>query len=353
MKFYPLLVQYRYVNILVCALGLSVIVSCAGPGKKKSEEVSPDSTSTLAERPLRKVLIYPYWVTTAQFAGYYVGNVKGIYRKYGIDVEIIPYNPQKKLSELMYSGKPCFALLWLSNAIRQKSGGLDIVDIAQLSTRSSLMLLAKKTSGIKTIQDMDGKKAGIWAGYEMQPKALFKKFNVNVEIIPIGSTNNLFLNDGVEITNASWYDEYHSILNSGYNKEELETFFFWEYDLNFLEDGIYALQYTVDKYPGLCHDFVQATLESLLYAFDHPEESIAIVLQLQRDEIPASRAHQQWMLDRFRDLLLQPGRVINTELPEKQYQQVAKILLDAGLIRKIPAYGTFHVRYETLKNPEL
>ena len=81
----------------------------------------------------------------------------GIYEKYGIKIKIIPYKPFITSSDLISKGEADFAALWLVNAIGLKAKGADIVNIAQLSSRSSAMLITKKSSGIDSIQDMTHK----------------------------------------------------------------------------------------------------------------------------------------------------------------------------------------------------
>ena len=51
-------------------------------------------------KALQQVSVLPYWVPSAQFAGYYVGVEKGIFKKHGIDLEILPFDP------LMPVGRP-------------------------------------------------------------------------------------------------------------------------------------------------------------------------------------------------------------------------------------------------------
>ena len=330
---------------------LLLILSCQTP-LSQEEKVDRQDDSLPGDQfdRLQKVILLPYWVTTAQFAGYYVGIEKGIFQRYGIDLEIIPFQPTMLTEQLIRDQEADFFLLWLVNAIELKASGLDIVNIAQLSSKSSLMLLTKKSSGIETIADMDGKRVGIWSGYELQPRALFRKHNIDVKIVPIGSSNNLFLTDGVEIVNASWFDEYHTIINSGYNEDELETFFFFDHDLNFLEDGIYCLRSTLEQDPQLCKRFVEATLESWKYVFNHPKEAIMIVLNM-----PANFVHQRWMLDRYRDLYyMDPESGINTVLPESAYHNSAKILQEAGLIGDIPSFREFYISIQSLeqKSPD-
>jgi len=43
-----------------------------------------------------------------------------------------------------------------------RAEGTRVVNIAQIMQRSALMLVAKKSSGIRTPQDMNGKKVGLW-----------------------------------------------------------------------------------------------------------------------------------------------------------------------------------------------
>ncbi|MFH1161117.1 MAG: ABC transporter substrate-binding protein [bacterium] len=328
--------------LFCCSL---LVGSCRSDTESKDQKDKPATGSLpVPDSSLQKVTLLPYWITTSQFAGYYIGKQKGIFRKHGIDLEILAFQPAMETPQLIREGKASFFLLWLVNAIELKASGLDIVNIAQLSTRSSLLLVTKKSSGIRTIKDMNGKRAGIWLGYELQPRVLFQQEGIDVKIIPIGSSNNLFLAAGVEIINASWFDEYHTILNSGYDPDELETFFFADYGLNFLEDGIYCMKSALERDPGLCRRFVEASLESWIYAFAHPEEAIALILEEQKKQrIPANLAHQRWTLARYHDLFLPEGEPnLNTTLKESDYQNIAGILQKAGLIGTIPAFQDFY-----------
>lgn len=321
------------------------MMGCNGKMKKMSDSDLKTGTAESGNTgELRVVTFLPYWVTNAQFAGYYMAEEAGIYKKYGIKLKIIPYQPFITSTDLIKDGKTDFAALWLVNALELQASGADIVNIAQLSSRSSLMLVTKKKSGIKTLKDMNGKRAGIWIGYELQPRALFNKYHLDVKLVPIGSTNNLFLMDGVDITNASWFDEYHSIINSGFNPDELNTFFFADYGLNFLEDGIYCLSDKLKKDPKLCADFVNATLEGWMYAFNNPEKAIDIVVNYaQNAKLPVSRIHQRWMLDRYKDLYIPKGKTaINTTLSGEDYQFVGNVLKESGLIKQIPSYDNFY-----------
>jgi len=47
------------------------------------------------------------------------------------------------------------------------------------------MLIAKKSHHITTPQDMDGKKVSLWGDeFQIQPRAFFRKYGLNVKIVP-------------------------------------------------------------------------------------------------------------------------------------------------------------------------
>jgi len=76
---------------------------------------------------LKKVSFIPQWVPQAQFAGYYIGLEKGIYKKHGIDLTIITGGPDYSPSELLTDGRADFASLWLSTGIQMRAGGENIL----------------------------------------------------------------------------------------------------------------------------------------------------------------------------------------------------------------------------------
>jgi NitT/TauT family transport system substrate-binding protein len=140
-----------------------------------------------------------------------------------------------------------------------------------------------------------------------------------------------------------WYNEYHTIINSGINTEELTTFFFSDYGLNFPEDGIYTLEKNFHKDPSLSCAFVRGSIEGWLYAFAHPDEALDIVLQhMSRARIPANRVHQKWMLEKMKDLMtpLEAGIPAGT-LRESDFLHVAEELKKNGFIKEVPEFESF------------
>ena len=302
--------------------------------------------SVHAEANLKKVVFIPQWVPQAQFAGYYIAAEQGIYRKHGLEVTILSGGPQKPPPlDLLREGKADFATLWLSTGIQARAQGLNLVNIGQVVPRSAFMLVAKKSRGIRSPRDIQGKKVGLWGPiFQVQARAFFKKYGLDVTIIPQSFSVNLFLRDGVDVASAMWYNEYHTILAAGLNPEELTTFFFHEHGLNFPEDGIYALEDRFKRDPEMCRSFVKASIEGWLSAFAHKEKTLDMVMKnLKGEHMPANRVHQRWMLERMKDLILPSDQSdLGVQLLPGDYSRVATSLHSSGLIDRIPEFPIFY-----------
>jgi NitT/TauT family transport system substrate-binding protein len=305
-----------------------------------------------AETPLKNASLMPMWSPQAQFAGYYVALDKGIYARHGIDLKILRAGPGYSPAEALKKGDVDFAILWLTTALQHRAAGTVLVNLAQIVQRSSVMLISKKTAGIKTINDMDGKKVGLWEGdVSIPPRTLFARHGIKVRVVRQSQTVNLFLRGGIDVASAMWFNEYHTILNSGVDPEELNTIFLSDQGMNFPEDGIYTMEKTVQKDPALAAAFVDASLEGWRYAFDHPDEALDIVIKYMREaKLPANRMHQKWMLERMRDLMMPVySQARLGYLMEQDYEAVGHTMQSNGLIRSYPDYSAFAWRADAQK----
>jgi len=296
---------------------------------------------------LKKLSFLPQWLPQAQFAGFYLAQHKGFYRKHGIELTLIQGGPSHSPTAYLKEKKADIVTLWLSSAMQLEDQGVNVVNAGQIIPRSALMLVVKTSSGIRTPADMDGKKVALWpADFQIQPKAFFDRFNCKVQIVTTESPINLFLRDGVQISSLMWYNEYHTLINSGLDQKEMRLFAFDDSGLNFPEDGIYLLQETFDRDPDAACSFVAASMEGWRYAFAHPEEAVDLMIAIMdAAHVPANRVHQRWMLDRIHDLAMpdKTGRQMG-DLREEDYQRVGDILIANGLIHSIAPFSSFYRR---------
>jgi NitT/TauT family transport system substrate-binding protein len=300
----------------------------------------------MAETHLSKVSFLPQWQPQAQFAGYYVAYEKGFFFEHGLDVRILRGGPERPSSEMLAQNRVDFVTLQLPAGLIQRDRGLKLLNICQLGQRSGLMLVAKKSSGIRVPEDLNGKKVGLWGeDFQGQLDAFFHKYHLQVKPIPQGTTMNLFLRGGVAVASAMWYNEYHLILNAGLEAGEITTFPLADYGLNFPEDGLYCLEQTYQEKPRLCRNFVQASLAGWRYAFAHPKEALDIVMKYANAaHVPTNLVHQKWMLARMQDLFQPDGSQAPLgDLNRETYYRVAEVLRKSGVIKHIPDYAHFYL----------
>jgi NitT/TauT family transport system substrate-binding protein len=129
------------------------------------------------------------------------------------------------------------------------------------------------------------------------------------------------------------------------NPEELSLFFFSDFGLNMPEDGLYTMEETFKADPQLCARFVQASLRGWLYAFNHEDETVELVMKhADAAHTGTNRAHQRWMLAHMKDLIM-PGGDKNRlgKLRPEDYTHAGQLLKESGMIDRLPRFDDFYV----------
>lgn len=298
-----------------------------------------------AQPPLKKASLLPQWIPQAQFAGYLVAKEKGFYRDAGIDLMLMQGGPGKDPFLMLAAGEATFCTGWLSTAIAKRAAGIPLVNLAQVVQRSALLLVATKNRGIRELDDLNGRTLGYWVGEFYVPASVFfRKHNLKVKVIPNYTSITMFTRRAVDAVGAMWYNEYHSILNSGYDPDELTVFRLGDLGVDFPEDGLYCTEATFKADPDMCAAFVRASLQGWLYAFDSQAEAVDIVMKYANAaNTGTNRAHQSWMLARMKDLILPEGHGTTVgRLDRKDYLTVGEALKSLFLVFDLPAYEAFY-----------
>ncbi|MBN1938670.1 MAG: ABC transporter substrate-binding protein [Candidatus Aminicenantes bacterium] len=284
------------------------------------------------------------WVPQAQFAGYIMAMEKGIFTAEGLDVDVRFSDENSSPITELRSGRADFCTAWLSTTLT-----LDrpVVNICQVLQKSTLMLVARKESGIRRPEEMNGKKVAIWGGdFAIQPLAFFRKYGIKPVIVPQSYNIDAFLVGACDVASAMYYNEYNKIYLSGVDQEDLVPFFYSDYGLNFPEDGVYCTRETWENHPKMCRSMRRAVLNGWAYAFAHPEETLDVLMDYCAGyRVRTNRAQQKWMLEAIRQAVVF-GVGENPSgwgvLKKDDYQRVSGELLRQGFVKTVPAYEEFY-----------
>ncbi|MEF3693967.1 MAG: ABC transporter substrate-binding protein [Candidatus Cloacimonadota bacterium] len=326
-------------SVLLCLLIL-ILFGCSSEDKAENND---DLPARLDSNSLTEIRIVPKWEDQAQFAGLYVAKEKGFFARRGIDAKILAGGPERLALPSLTNGEVEFAILHLVAAMLNPPTAAQLVNLAQVSQKSSLIIAARKDLGINKLTDLKFKKIGLWKGDYQEPSIIFnRKYNLEMDIINIDSSVNLFITGLVEAMNVMRYNELHQLYQAGMDEEDLLLFPFSDLGLNIPEDGLYTREQYYLTNPDLCRDVADALMEGWLYAINNEEEALDIVLEVMRkNNLSANRPHQRWMLKEMKELILaRPG--VFGSLEQESFEDTRTILAEGGYRPTLINYNRFN-----------
>jgi NitT/TauT family transport system substrate-binding protein len=243
----------------------------------------------------QKIVLTPQWTAQSQFAGYYVAKEMGFYKEAGVDVDIRHMTTSEIALNRLQDDKCNAITMMLFDAIYHVSRGVEIVNILQTAQRSGHVIVVRDDE-IKDVKDLKGKRFGVWRrNFNQLLRIIDEEVLLGVEWVPFVQSINLYISGAVDATMAMTYNEIYHINASGYEGKTVISMAELGYD--YPEDGLYVTREYYEKYPDKAQAFADASRRGWEWAHEHPEETLDIVLKvMEREHLPSSRKHQEWML---------------------------------------------------------
>ena len=291
-----------------------------------------------------KVTLQLKWVTQAQFAGYYAAAEEGYYDDEGLDVTIRPGGPDIVPEQVVLGGQAEFGINWLDNTLATRDKGQNIVNIAQVFTRSGMTEVTWKDTGLDSIAKLKGKKVGVWLGGNEHK--LFAALNKNgldpdkdVKIVAQPFDMNLLLNREVDAAAAMTYNELAQVLEAEnpdtgelYQLDDLNVFLMSDLGTGALEDGVFVREDWIsdEKNQDIATRFLKASFRGWVFCRDNQDECLQHVL----DNGPTlGEGHQRWQLNEINALIWPAPLGIGVMDPES-FDITATIAKDGKIITK-------------------
>ena len=228
------------------------------------------------------------WVTQAQFAGYYVAEAMGFYDEAGLDVTILAGGPDIAPPQVIAAGGADVVVEWMPAALAARERGVPLVNVAQFFNRSGMMLTCRADSGIAAPEDFAGHTLGVWfAGNEYPFLSWMSQLGLetsgadaDVEVLRQGFNVDPLLQNQASCISTMIYNEYWQVIDAGVPEDELVTFFYEDQGVATLEDGLYALDESLEdpEFTDRLARFIAASARGWQYARENVEEAASIVV---------------------------------------------------------------------------
>jgi NitT/TauT family transport system substrate-binding protein len=138
------------------ALGTSILSACTNPNSTQSG--SPNDEN------LDRIRLGLNWKAEAEYGGFYQAVATGLYREYGLDVEIQPLPPQGNTTQMLMGGLIDFTIGQAVNALQAIEQGIPKVTLGAIFQNEIQVLLAHPGVGNDSLADLKGKTIFITPG---------------------------------------------------------------------------------------------------------------------------------------------------------------------------------------------
>ena len=216
------------------------------------------------------------WQHQFQFAGYYMAKEKGYYQEKGLNVEIAEASPGLDPVEQVLDGRAQFGV-GNSDLLLMRQQGQPLVVLATIFQHSPLVILSLENGPIKTIHDLGKGPIMIEPG-SAELFAYLHKEGIGKERLDL-RTHDYDLQELIagRIAAVSAYTttEPFILMKKGLRYSEFSP---RAVGIDFYGDNFFTTEGYIKKNPQVVKDFREASLKGWVYAMNHPEETVDIIM---------------------------------------------------------------------------
>jgi NitT/TauT family transport system substrate-binding protein len=333
-----------------------ILAACASPVALQPTSAptsAPQVQPTSPPAQLTPVRLQLQWVAQSQFAGYYAALAEGYYADEGLDVTILEGAPEIVPQQVCANGGAEFCLAWVPKALQSREQGADLVNISQVFQRSGTLSVSFKTKGINGVDDLRGKRVGVWDfGNEHEVFAALRAAgidpenpnDVTIKIQPFDMT--LLLTDEIDAAEAMTYNEYAQVLEqinpaTGqlYQPGDLSVINYNEVGTAMLQDAVWTTESWLSRAGNddVAVRFLRASYRGWIFCRDNFDACVQHVLNAGPT---LGESHMRWQLNEVNKLIWPSPAGIGT-MDAGLYAQTVRISLDGQVLTREPDAGAY------------
>ncbi len=220
------------------------------------------------------VILQLPWHHQFQFAGYYMALQQGYFKAAGLNVEILDVTDNADTVAAVVAGLADFGVSG-SGLLVERSLGRPVVAIAAIFQEDPAVLIALKSSGINSLNDLAGRRVMLAPGYKSLPLvAMLDQENLLAKITRLETSFDYhsLLRHETDLFNAYLSNEPYLLESQGI---EINVFDPRDADIHFYGDVLFTSESFAEKYPETVGRFRQAVIKGWHYALSHVDETIA------------------------------------------------------------------------------
>jgi len=260
----------KRILVMTIILFVLALISC--------DKSTPPKNET--SKTLKKISVRIPWIRTAATAGLEVAVDQGFFKAEGLDVDIKPGSVEASPLRKVLNSEDQFGILEpaqvLVGVAEQK---MPLVILAMKMQRSPFCLMSKTDKGIKSVQDMKGKRVGYNPLNDVSYLAMLKAGGVKRESIKeVRVQFNLepFLQGQVDVWPSYISNEPVVAREKGVN-----VFLICADDVgvHLYEHALFARKDFVQNNPEVVEAFLRAWIKGWQFAIRNPEKAVDIVMK--------------------------------------------------------------------------
>jgi NitT/TauT family transport system substrate-binding protein len=235
-----------------------------------------------AAGPLKPVSMTLDWIYEGPNLGFLVAHDQGFYRDAGLDLTITAGKGSTNTAQLIANKA---AQIGFADGYAASIGigkGMQIKTIGSIYRGNPSAIMALADSGIKSPKDLEGKTVAMVAasGQFHQWPAFVKNAGIDASKVNIVNLTPPSLGpaliEGKVAAIGGYVQSYVPIIELR-GKKKVQVFWFSDYGVNVVSNGIIAHNDLIKSDPDLMHAFVPASIKGFLHARQHPDDAAATV----------------------------------------------------------------------------
>lgn len=315
--------------VFLCCLAIAAMTAVAGCGSNSSSATGTSDSGGSAQKT-EKVTFRLNWVIAGNHAPFYLAQEKGYWKDCGLDVSMAAGKGSGDTAQLVANGSQDFGLTDAVSIAAGRSQGLPLKSLGVLYQTNPSSFVSKKSEGITTIKDIQGKSFGAVPGGSpyLLAQALFKQNQIKPgKEISVPAPGIAQLKTG-QVDFITFFGNEVSNIDPDW-KQNLNVLYFKD-----AGQDIYGLAIaTSDDYAAKHPEQVKCFREGVIKGFQEAKANPQEALDAMYSAVPATKENPDVQKQMLQGAFDYTGSDLLAQTPAR-WDATEKVLLKAKIAKK-------------------